>query len=357
MEPEMKVLLTGATGFIGSYVLPILLDRGFSVNALVRDTSKAGLADHTHLKIFEGDINCTEDVDRAVEGCETVIHLAALVQSTAEDPADFYKINYRGTENLLKAAKKYGVKKFIFTSSLSACTYVPLPIINEESFVRPKKCFSDYAEAKAEAEQLVKNYADENLHYVIIYPTKVFGVGPLNDANAATKALSLYLNNKLPFLIDKGEQFSSWSFVEDVAKGIVSAAARNITNRRYILGGENKTLAEFYQIADRITGRKHFKINISCKTALFITSLIEKSAKLTGKHPLITKEWLKFILQSQKLSSARAITELHYTITPLELALEKTIRWLQTFEKVKNRAYNSSEDEVEDLTAEGEMAR
>jgi nucleoside-diphosphate-sugar epimerase len=350
MELEMKVLLTGATGFIGSYVLPILLDRGFSVNALVRDTSKARLPDHTHLKIFEGDINCTEDVDRAIEGCETIIHLAALVQSTAEDPEDFYKINYRGTENLLKAAKTYGVKKFIFASSLSACTYVPLPIINEESLVRPKKCFSDYAETKAEAEQLVKNYADENFHNVILYPTKVFGVGPLN-------ALSLYLNNKLPFLIDKGEQFSNWSFVEDVAKGIVSAAARNITNRRYILGGENKTFAEFYQIADRITGRKNFKINISCKTALFIISLIEKSAKLTGKHPLITKEWLKFILQSQKLSSARAITELHYTITPLEIALEKTIRWLQTFEKVKNRVYNSSEDEVENLTAEGEMAR
>lgn len=239
-------------------------------------------------------------------------------------------INYKGTENLLKAAKKNGVKKFIFTSSLSACTYVPLPVINEESLVRPEKCFSEYAETKANAKQLVKNYSDENLHYNIIYPTRVFGIGPLTDANGATKALALYLNNKLPFLIDKGNQYSSWVYVEDVAKGIVSCVSCNQINKRYILGGENKTLADIYKLADRISGKKHLKINLQSKTALHIASIIEESARLTGRHPLITTEWLKFLMQSQKLSSGKAITELNYNITPIEIALEKTIRWLMT---------------------------
>jgi len=324
----MKIFLTGATGFIGSYVLPLLLREGYDVNALVRHPIKLEFTEHPGLKKFSGDLLDFNTIMNAIEGCEVVIHLAALVKSTAKDPEDFYKTNYKGTENLLKASKQSGVKKFIFTSSLSACTYVPLPIITEESLVKPEKCFGEYAESKANAEQLVKEYLNKDLHFTIIYPARVFGIGPLTDANGATKAISLYLNNKLPFLIDKGNQHSSWSFVEDVAKGIVSAISSNHINKRYILGGENKTLAEIYRMTDRISGKKHLKINLKSKTALRLASFIETSARIMGKHPLITREWLKFLLHSQKISSRKASIELNYNITPMEIALEKTIRWL-----------------------------
>lgn len=325
----MKILLTGATGFIGSYVLPLLINEGYEVAALVRNTFKLILKDHPRLKIFRGDINNIADIQTAVEGCQTVIHLAALVQSTSKIPDAFNKINFLGTENILKASKNAGVKRFIFSSSLSACTYIPLPVINEESLVRPDRCFSDYAETKALAEQMVKDFSDERMHYIIIYPARVFGIGPLNDANGATKALSLYLDNKLPFMIDRGDQYSSWVSVEDIAKGIVSSVSSNKINQRYIFGGENRTLAEVYNIADRISGRRHFRINIKSTTALRLASIIETTAKLTGRHPLITREWLEFLIQSQKLSSQKAMTDLNYRITPIEIAMNKTIRWLK----------------------------
>lgn len=323
----MNILITGATGFIGSYVLQLLLKAEHHVNALVRDTSELSL--HPGLKIFKGDITSEDDVHKSMNGCDIIIHLAALVSTTAEDRKEFFRINFQGTENLLKAAIQYKVKKIIFTSSLSAHAYIPQPFINEESLIKPEKYFSEYAEAKAKAEELVIQYSEQGLPYIIIYPARVFGRGPLTDANGATKALYLYLKNKLPFLIDGGEQYSSWAFVDDVAGGIVSAAVSNITNQKYILGGENKTLAEVYKMADAISGRKHLKINIRQKSALSIASVIEFYAKLLKKHPLITREWLEFVTESQKISSEKATTGLNYKITPLKDALVKTIDWLK----------------------------
>ena len=353
---KMKILLTGSTGFIGSYVLKYLIYEGQSVNVLVRDKSKIFNSNHPGLNIYEGNINDADAIIRATEGCDVIIHLAALVQTTSKHPEDFYTINYRGTENLLKAAKQCRVKRFIFTSSLSACTYVPMPVIGEDSLVRPKKCFSDYAESKAMAEQLVKDYSDKNLHYTIIYPASVFGIGPLTDANEATKALSLYLKNRLPFLIDCGEQFSSWAFVEDIARGIVSAVSGNYVNQRYILGGENKTLKDVYDIADRISGKKHLRINLKSKMAEKLVWLIETSAKLSGSHPLITQEWLKFLLQSQKLSSGKAVLELNYRITPIEVALEKTLTWLKKSSEIQIQSQRLKILKSTKITADSELA-
>ena len=324
----MKIMLTGGTGFIGSYVLCFLLADGHRVNALVRDFSKLNLKSHSGLKIFEGDLDKINILDKAVSGCDIVIHLAALVRTNADNPEEFTNTNYMGTENLLKASKRNDIKKFIYTSSLSAHSIITRPFIDEGCLVKPEKYFSDYAKTKGIAEDLVINYGKNGHSYVILYPQRMFGVGPLTDANGATKALQLYIKNKLPFLIDSGNQFASWSFVEDVARGIISAASRNIFNQKYILGGENETLANVYKLADKISSEKHLKINLKSNSALFLASVIERIAKLRKKSPMITKEWLGYILDSQKVSSEKAIHELNYKITPLETALEKTIDWL-----------------------------
>lgn len=186
---------------------------------------------------------------------------------------------------------------------------------------RPERFFSLYAETKARAEELVLEYALNGLPSVIVYPARVFGIGPLTDANGATKAISLYLRNKLPFLVEGGKQYSSWAFVDDVARGIISAAACGASRQRYFLGGENRTLAEVYRMADEISGRNHLRISLKNTTALLIASALELHARLCRRKPLITREWLVYIMESQKISSAKAIAELHYTITPLETAL------------------------------------
>jgi farnesol dehydrogenase len=326
----MKILLTGGSGFIGRYVLKYLLEADQNVNALVRDPSKLTISCHTNLNVIKGDLNDLGCVNDSIKECDIVIHLAALVSVYEEIPSAFYETNLRGTLNLLAAAKKNNVKKFIFCSSLAAHEFLDHRIITEKSITESLEYFSKYAETKARAEQLVIEYSKFGLPYIIIYPTRVFGIGPLADCNGATKAIDLYLKNKLPFLIDKGNQYSSWAFVEDVAKGITSAATSNIFNRRYILGGENRTLADVYNVADQISGKKHLRIFLSNKAALTLASVIEAMAKSMRKKPFITREWLSFVLESFKLSSGKATIDLHYKITPIETALHKTIVWLKS---------------------------
>ena len=326
----MRILLTGSSGLIGSYVLKYLLEAGQQVNVLVRDSSKLPYPESTNLNIFTSDIIDSKAVDKSIKGCNIVIHLAAFISAAEDNPAEFDKTNVVGTKNLLEAAKENDVEKFIFSSSLAAHQYLKHSIINEESLTYPENYFSKYAESKAQAEKLVLEYSNSGLPYIIIYPTRVFGIGPLTDANGATKAIYLYLKNRLPFLIDKGEQYSSWAFVEDVARGIILAANSKLTNQMYILGGENRTIADVYKIADKLSGKKHLKIYLKSKTALSIASVLEFNARLMHSKPLVTREWLGYLIKSYKISSEKAVTQLNYKFTPIETALEKTINWLKT---------------------------
>lgn len=326
----MRILLTGASGLIGSYVLQYLLQQNINTNILVRDPAKFNSHISTDLNIYEGNVIDYETVQQAIKDCDIVIHLAAYISAAEDNPAEFEKTNVDGTKNLLKAAVENNVEKFIFSSSLAAHQYLQHSIINEESLIYPEKYFSKYAETKAKAERLVIKYSKYGLPYVIIFPTRVFGIGPLTDANGATKAVYLYLKNRLPFLIDGGEQYSNWSFVEDVAKGIILTATTNVTNQLYILGGENKTLVDVYRIADRLSGKNHFKLSIKSKSAMIVTSGIEQFARLTNTKPLVTKEWLGYLLESYKISSGKAVAELNYAITPFDNALSKTISWIKS---------------------------
>ena len=326
----MRVLLTGGTGFIGSYVLKFLLEEGFEVNALTRTPSMLAESYHPRLNIFTGDITDTKSIEQAIGGCNVVIHLAALVRSAAHNSSEFVRVNFEGTSFLLQAATRNKIQKFVFASSLSAHEFPNELVVDEQSMISPRRFFSTYAETKAKAEELVLAYSRAGLPCIIVYPARVFGKGPLTDANGATKAIALYLKNRLPFLIDGGTQYSSWAYVEDVARGIVSAAISNISNKRFILGGENRTLADVYDIADDASHTKHLRITITMRTALKLVSMLEFQASFSRRKPIITREWLQFILESRNISSAKAVAELHYSITPITQALEKTINWLKT---------------------------
>ena len=322
----MRVFLTGGQGFIGSYVLKYLLEAGTKVNLLLREPRISGTNDQ--VRIIKGNITESEVVKRGLEGCEVVIHLAALVQSDSADRHEFNEANLNGTQNMLQAAAELNIKKFVFTSSLSAYCFAAGDPVNETHLIKPCGYFSAYAESKAKAEELVIEQCRDRMAHIILYPARVFGIGPLRDSNAAVKALRLYLKNRLPFIIDNGDQYSSWAFVEDVAAGIVSAALGDRVNERYILGGENKTLTQVYDMADYITGKRHLRIRVKMETALKLASVLKFQSELRGKKPLVTPEWLTFVMESRMISSSKAISGINYKVTPFREAIEKTVNWL-----------------------------
>ncbi len=324
----MNVLLTGATGFIGSYVLRLLLEKKIQVSLIVRNAAKLNRVRTKHLQVFRGSITDKSTVDTAVRGCDSIVHLAALVRSSSDYPSEFFDVNVTGTVNLLESAAQHRVKKFIFTSSLAAHEIKKRELIDEECILKAKNYFSDYAESKAIAEEEVIKHGEKGMAYIILYPQRLFGIGPLNDANGATKAISLYLRNRLPFLIEGGKQYSSWSFVEDVAGGIVSSLETNTANDEFILGGENKTLLDVFKLADQITGKKHLRLNVSKRLALSIAGLIEFQSKIFKNKPLINRKWLNYVVESYQHSSQKAIEKIGYKITPFERALSNTVNWL-----------------------------
>src|SRR5882724_3448473 len=113
----MKILVTGATGYIGQQLVKVLAERQNTVHILVRDIHSSNIPQHVNIKIFKGDITEPETIDKAIAGCERVFHAASFAKLTAKDPLVFFKVNVEGTRNILEASLKHGVKRLVYTSS------------------------------------------------------------------------------------------------------------------------------------------------------------------------------------------------------------------------------------------------
>src|SRR5262245_57444937 len=172
----MKVIVTGATGYVGHNLALTLARRGYQVRVLARDARSAFIPNHPFVEVFEGDITKSKTIFHAVKGCEVVFHAAGLVKFRANRTADFYDINVRGTHHMLEAALRAGVKKFVFTSTAGVIGSSSGKEMNENDS-RITGFDNDYECSKLLAENKVKEYADLGLFTVIVAPTKVFGPG------------------------------------------------------------------------------------------------------------------------------------------------------------------------------------
>jgi len=318
------VLLTGASGFIGSNVLKALVkDSDVNVRILVR----AEIERNTQFSEFIGDIRDRGSVRKAVQGADVVIHLAAFARMWSRDPIEFEQINVDGTRNVIEAAQEYGVGRVVFASSMSI--FEPASEIQTESNLKYRDHqITPYSISKWKAEMLLDSARLRGLDVVIVYPTRVFGPGPLTDANAAAVALLRYRRGRLP-LIDGGRQMSNWAFVRDVADGVIMAAFSGKPNNRYILGGENRTLADLLKILRGIEKVGFRPINISRDMAMKIARIEEFRAKLFNSKPFVTPEWLEMVLENSSCDIMKAVNDLNYRATPIEEALRETMNLVQ----------------------------
>jgi nucleoside-diphosphate-sugar epimerase len=314
------VLLTGASGFIGCNVLKLLLSEpDLNIRALVRTSSE----NLSHRSIMIGDIRERETVRKAVQGVDVAIHLAAFARMWSRDPQEFEQINVEGTRNVLEATQESGVGRVVFASSMSI--FQSSSEIHTEANLKYRgKQLTPYSVSKMKAEMLIDSARQRGLDVVTVYPTRVFGPGPLTDANAATVALLRYRRGLLP-LIEYGNQISNWAFVRDVAAGIVEAAYVGKENNSYILGGENRTLADVLKILLRIEGTGFQTMNISRNVAMRIALIEQFRAKLFHTRPYVTPEWLEMVLESSCCDITKAVNDLHYRVTPIGNALRQTM--------------------------------
>src|SRR6202140_4789612 len=249
----MKTLAPGATGFLGSHVARALAGRGESVRVLVRPSSDLRALEGLDADRLTGDLRDRASLDRALEGVQRVFHVAADYRLWARDPREIHESNVNGTQNLLEAARRAGVEKFVHTSTVATIA-VPregaLP--NEETHSSVKEMIGHYKRSKFLAEQLTLRAAAAGLPVVIVNPTTPVGPGDWKPTPTG-KMIVDFLNGRMPGYVDTGLNFVP---VEDCAHGHLLAAERGRIGERYILGGCNLSLKQMLDILAAVSGRR-----------------------------------------------------------------------------------------------------
>ena len=325
----MRILVTGATGFLGINLCNELVKRGYIVNALYRSEAKARFLKHKNIHLFKGDITDINSIENAIADCSYVFHMAAYAEVWSKTPDTFYKINYAGVQNVLDVAEKAGVKKLVITSTAGVFGPSDNEIINENTR-RKVNYFSLYEKTKAEAEELILKRAARGLNVVIVNPTRVYGPGLMSTGNSVTKMIKLYTEGKFRFLPGNGNSIGNYVFVDDVINGHILALEKGIAGERYILGGENVSYVNFFKILSEISGKKYVLFKFPLYLMLIISFFMLLIAKGFGVKPLITPGWVRKYNYNWVLSSDKARKNLGYEITPLRTGIAITIDFLRS---------------------------
>lgn len=324
----MRVLVTGATGFIGSRLIEALTGFGYEVNVLVRSPDKLAVRHPENLTIHQGDVLNIEKINQAMKNCNAVFHLAAFAGIWSADKMLPYIINVTGTKNILDAAVHNQVPKVIFTSSAGTLS----PSINtelvDENTPLPHTYHTDYEQSKLQAEHLCLEYNARGLDVIIVNPTRVFGPGPLNKSNSVTILIKNYLKGQWRFLPGNGESIGNYAFIDDVVKGHILAMQLGKPGEKYVLGGTNASYNEFFKSLAETSGKSYrlFHLPFSLISAFSEAELF--LAKTIGKKPIITPPWANRYRENRLVSSQKAVEHLGYQVTPLPEAFENTIGWL-----------------------------
>ncbi|MEP6467274.1 MAG: NAD-dependent epimerase/dehydratase family protein [Parafilimonas sp.] len=325
----MQIFITGATGYIGNNLAKKLAGEGNMVYALCRDVHTKVLS-HPNIKIFGGDITDVASIQKAMQGCEQVYHLAAYARVCAKDPSIYYTLNVQGAKNVFDVARKNDIKKIVFTST--AGTFGPsgkLPVKEEDERIGPP--FTEYEVTKTQAEILCREYCNRySMNIVMVNPPRVYGPGIITESNAVTRLVKLYIAGKWKIIPGDGKRTGSYVYIDDIVNGHILAMQKGRSGERYALGGVNASYNVFFDLLAKLSVKKNRLINLPVWAMALAGNVIQLYTKLTGKPPLLTPPWIRKYHYDWSINSQKAQHELGYSFISLEDGLQKTINWLRS---------------------------
>ncbi|MAT55415.1 MAG: hypothetical protein CMN32_13135 [Saprospirales bacterium] len=325
----MKYFITGATGYIGQQLTEQLVAGGHEVHALYRSEKKTGGLPKEGVHLFKGDLLDPDSLKKAVKGTDAVFHVAAFAKPWAKDDQTFYRLNVDGALNVFHAALEAGVSKIVFTSTAGVISPSKDGVPSDETTPRWVEHFTHYERSKAKAEKEVqKLVSKEGLEIITVNPTRVYGPGLLSDSNGVTRMVKMYLEGKFRLIPGDGSSIGNYVYIDDVVEGHLKAMEKGRPGERYILGGDNASFNEFFQLLAQVTGKEQRLFKIPIPVINFAARLMEIRADLTNKDPLLTPPWVRKYLYNWQLSTEKAERELGYQPTPLPEGLRKTVEWL-----------------------------
>lgn len=329
------ILVTGGTGFLGSHLVKKLLAQGEAVRVLARTNSPKANLENLSVEFIEGDLRNAASLFKAVEGVSIVYHVAADYRLIYKNPKELYDTNVQGTINLLTACKKNNISKIVYTSSV-ATIGIPKDGTpgNENTPATLIDMIGHYKRSKFLAEQEALNFAKEGLPVIIVNPSTPVGSHDRKPTSTGQMILD-FLNRRMPAYVETGLNIID---AEDVADGHILAAQKGRIGERYILGNRNMTLLEIFNALSTLTGLSSPKVKIPLWVA-YAFGLTDKvvSEWILKREPQIPLEGVKMARKKMFFSAAKAIKELKLPQTPVDIALEKAIRWFQDQGYVKTK--------------------
>ena len=316
----MTVLVTGASGFLGWHVAKLLVERNYSVRALVRPGSRI---DQLAVEPVTGDLRDPASLARAIQGCRRVFHVAADYRLWSKDPSDLYRSNVDGTRNLLQAAQAAGVERVVYTSTVGCIGFPHDGLGTEDTPVSLDDMAGHYKRSKFLAEQVALEFARGGLPVVIVNPTAPIGDHDVKPTPTGKIVLD-FLKGDMPAFIDTGLNVVD---ARDAAEGHLLACERGRIGERYILGSENLTLAQILEKLAAITGRKAPTVRLPYAVAWLAAAASTGYAGITGRPPRVPLEGVRMARKRMWVSHEKARRELGFNPGPAETALRRAVEW------------------------------
>ncbi|MGC8466615.1 MAG: hopanoid-associated sugar epimerase [Acidithiobacillus sp.] len=320
----MKVLLTGASGFVGSAVLRRLRAENLDIRLLLRTPSAALEADDVEL--CYGDLADPASLKAAVQGCQALFHVAADYRLWVPDSAAMMRANVDGTIALLEAALAAGVERIVYTSSVAVLGFYPdgRPS-DEEAWASVDDMIGSYKRSKFLAEEAVRRIQRQHqASIVIVNPSTPVGPGDVKPTPTGRMVRDAALG-RVPAYVDTGLNIVH---VDDVAEGHWQAFQHGRPGERYILGGDNLSLASILTRIAGLTGRPSPRLRLPRKALYPIAWAAQGWVRARGRGtPIVTVDELRMAAHRMYFSSAKAEAELGYRHRPAEEALRDAVRW------------------------------
>ena len=327
MDEDDTVLVTGASGFVGSAVLRALDGRGLRRRALARVTSSRANLEDVDCEVVIGDMTDAAAMNRALAGVRYVFHVAADYRLWARNPDDIMRANIEGTRTVMEAALAHGVERIVYTSSVATLraggggdsTDETAPLTEGEGI-------GAYKESKVAAERLVERMiAERGLPAVIVLPSTPIGprdVKPTPTGRILVEAAS----GRIPAFVDTGLNLVH---VDDVAAGHLLAMEKGNVGERYILGGQNASLREMLTAIAGLTGQRPPTVSLPRAPLYPLAWAAEAVAQITGKEPFVTRDALKMASHHMFFTVAKAERDLGYTARPYGEGLTDALAWFR----------------------------
>jgi dihydroflavonol-4-reductase len=326
----MLAFITGSTGFVGSHVARVLAEQGANLRLLVRSNSNVKNIADLKAEIVYGDLRDPASIDKAMADCDVVFHVAADYRLWVRDPEQMYRSNVEGTRTILEAARKNGIHRVIYTSSVATMGFTEDgTLADENSPVLLENMIGPYKRSKFMAEQVAMEAAHSGMDVVIVNPTTPVGESDIKPTPTG-RIIVDFLKKRFPAYVDTGLNLVD---VRECARGHIAALEKGRAGERYILGGENLTLKQILDKLAAVTGLPSPKVRVPYVLAL-VTGVVDEifTGRIRGREPRATIDAVRMGRKKMFVSSAKAERELGWKVLRVDDALRRAVDWFRKYE-------------------------